>query len=33
VKLAPTVDLGEQKKGDDIVVGYKNALALFVEKS
>jgi hypothetical protein len=32
IKLAPDVDVSELKKGDDVVVRYTDALALYVEK-
>ena len=33
LKLAPTVKLANLRKGDDVVVRYTQAMALFVEKS
>jgi len=33
LKLAPTVKLANLRKGDDVVVGHTQAVALFVEKS
>jgi hypothetical protein len=33
LKLAPTVKLANLRKGDDVVVRYTQAVALFVEKS
>jgi hypothetical protein len=33
LKLAPTVKLANLRKGDDVVVRYSQAVALFVEKS
>jgi hypothetical protein len=33
MKVVPTIELADLKKGDVVVVRYTNALALYVEKA